>query len=187
MHNNKSTWSVKQLDHFSQTHFIKSKSKQVNYNFFSEYSFGKRIIIFFSWIEQNHILPSGNFLWRPHLCFEICLNNFSRSMSARSSDKHADSCRHYVCLTKGNGNIQGLSEGSFISFIYINNWIWLYIIDSSDNFISTLCEWNNKSFGNLRVSQLWIQLDLHSQNCHYLLESVLFLCVDAKYHVKFWW
>lgn len=156
MHYNESTWSVEQLDHFSQTHFVQSKSKQINHNFFCQDPFDEGIIIFFGSIEQNHILSSWNFLRRPHLCFEIGLNNFSRSMSARSTYKHANSGGHYVSFTERNSNVHGLSKSSFISFIDINDRIRFYIIDSSDDFIPILCKRNNKSFGNLRVAKLWL-------------------------------
>jgi len=75
-------------------------------------------------------------------------------MSARSSYKHTDSGGHNVGFTKRNCNIHSLSKGSFISLVDVNDGIMFDIIDSSDDFITILCQRNNKTFGNLRISKL---------------------------------
>jgi hypothetical protein len=81
-------------------------------------------------------------------------------MGARTADKHADSGGLYVGFAERNGNIEGLTESSFVSLIDINDGINFEVIDSSNDLVSELADRDYKTFGNLRVSELSIQLDL---------------------------
>ena len=83
-------------------------------------------------------------------------------MGARTADKHADSGGLYVSLAERDGNIEGLAESSFVSLIDINDGINFEVIDSSNDLVSELADRDNKTFGNLRVSELSIQLDLNA-------------------------
>ena len=53
-------------------------------------------------------------------------------MSARTTDKHANSGGLDVSFTQTNGNVKGLTKGSFISFIDINDGINFEIIDKEN-------------------------------------------------------
>jgi hypothetical protein len=83
-------------------------------------------------------------------------------MGARTANKHADSGGLYVSFTERDGNIEGLTESSFVSFIDINDGINFEVIDSSNDLVSELADRDNKAFGDLRVSELSILLDLNA-------------------------
>ena len=68
-------------------------------------------------------------------------------MGARTTDKHANSGGLYVGFAERNGNIEGLTESSLVSFIDINDGINFEVVDSSDDFISELADRDNKAFG----------------------------------------
>lgn len=115
-----------------------------------------------------------------------CLNNLSWSMSTRPSNQHAYSGCEYICLTKWNSDIEGLSQCRFISFIHINNRIWLYITNSSNYFISIFLNWNYESFAYLWRSSVRVHFYLNCQNIHYLSHIILFLAIDAIDQIEFW-
>ena len=106
-------------------------------------------------------------------------------MGARTSDEHTDSGGLDVCLTEGDGNVEGLTKCGFVSFIDINDGINFEIIDSSDDFVSELADRNNETFGNFRVSELSIHFNLNAKNIHGLLKSILLFAVNAVNHVEF--
>ena len=154
MHHDETTRSIQQFNHLCQTHFIKSECEKINYDFLCNNSFREWIIELLRWIEKNHIFPSRYFLRWPHLAFKVCFYNFSRPMSARSSNEHTNSCCDDICFTNWNGNIDSLAKCSFVSLIDINNWIWLQIINPSYYLILILANRNNKSLWNLGVPHL---------------------------------
>jgi hypothetical protein len=70
-------------------------------------------------------------------------------MSTGTAYEHTDSDSLDVGLSERDGNIEGLTERGFISFIYINDGIDFEIINSSDDFVSKLTNRDNETFRNL--------------------------------------
>ncbi len=106
-------------------------------------------------------------------------------MSTGTAYEHTDSDSLDVGLSERDGNIEGLTERGFISFIYINDGIDFEIINSSDDFVSKLTNRDNETFRNLWVSELSIHFDLNSKYIHGLLKSILLFSIDAVNHVEF--